>query len=220
MPKAFAWSYSHLNGLKTCPKRYYHTMVVKDVVDKETSALTHGNNVHKSLENYIASDTPMPVGMRQYQPIADKIKAAHGEALTETQLAVNEALQPVDWFADDVWCRTIIDAGKISPPRALILDWKTGRRSPDELQLKIMGLVLLAYMPELTVVEAAFIWLREGNKSDSTTIHRDDIASEWAEIMPLVERLRKAKENVDFPPLPGRLCKNYCPVKSCPYNGT
>lgn len=221
MSKPFAWSYSHLSGHKTCPKRYYHTMVAKDVKDDANSdALTWGNDVHGSLENYIKKDTPLPVGMRMYADIANKVKAAPGEALTETQLAVNAALQPVDWFAHDVWCRTIIDAGKINPPNALILDWKTGRRKPDELQLKIMALVLLAYMPEVTVVEAAFIWLRENNKADSITIHRDDIATEWAEIMPIVTRLKMAKENNDFAPLPGRLCKRYCPVKTCPFHGT
>ena len=223
IPKPFAWSYSHLKNYRTCPKRYYHTQVAKGgdkVTEKKTEALSWGDDVHKSLFEYIAKGTPLPVGMRQYQRIADKIKAAPGEPLTETQLAINAALQPVDWFAHDTWCRSIIDVGKIKPPHALILDWKTGKRTPDDLQLKIMGLVLFAYMPELTTIEVAFVWLRESGAVDSVTMNRDDIAEEWAEIMPLVERLRKAKENAEFPPLPGRLCKNYCPVKSCPYNGT
>ena len=72
------WSYSALTAYETCPRRYWHTRVAKDVIEPETQALTWGNAVHKALELRAKENKPLPTGMEHWEPLIAKIIGAGG----------------------------------------------------------------------------------------------------------------------------------------------
>ena len=59
-----AWSFSRLNGFETCPKKFWHTSVRKDVKEGESEAMRYGKMVHKALEKRVANGKPLPLSLR------------------------------------------------------------------------------------------------------------------------------------------------------------
>jgi hypothetical protein len=41
----------------------------------------------------------------------------------------------------------------------------------------------------------------------------------WNRLLPEVKKMEQAYVTLDYPPKPNGLCRNYCPVKSCPHHG-
>jgi len=87
-----AWTYSHLDKFETCPKQFYHGNVARDYVSQPTEATKWGERVHTAFENWINEGTPLPEGMTQWQPIADKIAAMPGEKNAEGKIAIDRNL--------------------------------------------------------------------------------------------------------------------------------
>jgi hypothetical protein len=101
----------------------------------------------------------------------------------------------------------------------MVIDWKAGKSANvDPVQLLLTSLMMFIQFPKLDRVVSIFAWLKEDHQTRQA-VYRDEAADHWAEIMPRVERLRQATLKNNFPPQPGRFCRNWCPVKSCEYNG-
>ena len=60
MNKQVAWSHSALNTFTTCPKKYWHEKIKKDVPFTESDASRYGKEVHKAFEDYIGKGTKLP----------------------------------------------------------------------------------------------------------------------------------------------------------------
>jgi hypothetical protein len=225
--KPFAWSYSRLKNFETCPKRYYHIDVKKDVKEEEGEALLWGNMVHKALAAYIAKNVPLPKGMESFQKWCDRITSGgNSQILVEQQLCINADFGPTAWFPSDAkragtgdpWYRGIGDVIKIAGPVALIVDWKTGKILEDSQQLALMAACVFAHYPEVVKVRSEFIWL----KDDANTrgdFHRNEMAQMWRNLWPRIEALKHAHDTLTFPPKEGGLCRRFCPVTSCALNG-
>ena len=126
MSDAFSWSYSVLKNWETCPKRYYHYNVAKDVKEPETDQLREGNQLHKHFENRVKTQTPLPLGYKQYEPLLAKLIAAPGETYAEQKLALTSSFTPTTFFGKGAWFRTVIDFTKINGKIATVVDYKTG----------------------------------------------------------------------------------------------
>lgn len=213
-----AWSYSSLTAFETCPRRYYHTRVAKDIVEPETQALTWGNAVHQALEARAKDGTPLPSGMEQWEPLVAKILAAGGEVFTEKQIALNQAFTPCDWFAKDVWVRSVVDVGVVSGNLLVALDYKTGKPKHDSDQLKLFAALLLAVYPECDVVKTGFLWLKT-NGIDQARFERSDLPAIWNVFLPRVTALETAQRTEHWPVRPSGLCRNWCPCSQCEHNG-
>lgn len=217
-----AWSYSSLTAFETCAKRYYHIKVAKDVSDTPGEAATWGQTVHKYLEDRVKDATPLPAAVAHYETLVAPLLRGQGEVFAEQQLAVNANLQPTDWFGADTWCRGIIDVGVVSPTgkSAVLLDWKTGKRKPENDQLKLFAGMAFAHSPELQKIKTGFVWLKE-NKIDRAEFTRDDIPAIWLTFSPRVKRMERAFESGEFPPKPSGLCSKWCPVpkSKCSFSG-
>jgi hypothetical protein len=216
--KPFAWSFSQLKNFETCSKRYYHYNVAKDVVEPSTPQLDAGNALHKHFEDRLVKGTPLPLGYGMYEKLLAKIVAAPGALYGEQKLAINANFEPRTYFARDVWLRTVADAAKVLGDRATIFDWKTGKPSDDETQLKLNAATMFAHAPELRRVRAALVFLGH-NATTQAEYDRDDLPEIWSEIMPRVRAMAKARQDQEYPPRPSGLCKRYCAVVSCPYFG-
>ena len=212
------WSYSSLTAYETCPRRYYHTRVAKDIVEPETQALTWGNAVHKALELRAKEDKPLPTGMEHWEPLVAKILAAGGEVFTEKQIALTKNFTPCDWFADDVWVRGVVDIGVVRGPLLVALDYKTGKPKHDSDQLQLFAALLMAVYPECDTVKTGFLWLKT-NGVDQARFERGDLPNIWNKFLPRVKALEEAHRTTTWPVRPSGLCRNWCPCKQCPHNG-
>lgn len=218
--KQTAWSYSRLNNFETCPKKYWHLSVAKDIREPEGEALRYGKLVHKAFEDCVGKGKPMPLNLRHMEKYAKKIASAKGTKLTEQQLAIDNMFQPSDWFSKDTWCRAIIDLAIVNGTHAVVIDYKTGRISKDFTQLRLAGAMLMLHEPEIETVDLCYLWTKDKKLTrDSDTLTRAAIKDVMMELMPRIKKYEHAHRTETFPARPGFLCKKFCPVEACPYHG-
>lgn len=217
-PKQFAWSYSKLKNFETCPHRYEQIDVLKAIKEEEGEALTYGNEVHKALAEAITSNKQLPLPFKHLQSWVDDMLTGEGKLLVEQKLAIDKDFGGVEWFAPTAWYRGIADVIKIIGPVALVVDWKTGKILEDGSQLALMAQCVFAHHPCVKKIRAEFVWLKE----DATTradYKREDMVTVWKDLWPRIEALKEAHETNNFPMKQGGLCRKWCPVTTCKYNG-
>ena len=218
MSDAFSWSYSVLKNWETCPKRYYHYNVAKDVKEPETDQLREGNQLHKHFENRVKTQTPLPLGYKQYEPLLAKLIAAPGETYAEQKLALTSSFTPTTFFGKGAWFRTVIDFTKINGKIATVVDYKTGKVASDTTQLQLMSATLFAADPQIQRVKAALLFVAHGQMEREEFV-RGDLTEIWGEILPRVKMVERARAAQHYLPTPSGLCRKYCAVVSCPHHG-
>lgn len=217
-PKPFAWSYSKLKNFEACPKKHFHVDIKKDAREEDSEALTWGNAVHKALALRVSKGVPLPAGMGHFDKWAKRITSGPGELFVEQQLAITDEFLPCEWFDSSAWYRGIGDVIKVIGPVALVADYKTGKILEDSVQLALMAACVFAHYPKVMRVRSEFIWLKEdaNSRADFT---RESVVEVWKATWPRIELLKNAHNTQDYPAKPGRLCRNWCPVKICKHHG-
>ena len=210
-----SWTFSQLESFATCPKQFFHLKVARDVVDPPNVHSEWGDRVHKALEARLKTNVDLPEGMQHWESMAGKVAALPGQLHCEFRLALDEAFQPAPWKQS--WTRGIADVLKVHRNRAAIMDWKTGGRKPSE-QLRLYAAYTFAHFPTVDYVDTAFIWLKE-KKIYRETVNRDQAPVIWREFLPKVNNLKRAYDANRWPERPSGLCRKWCPVKTCKYNG-
>jgi hypothetical protein len=220
--KSYSWSYSKLKNFELCPLKHYHVDFLPKghadkIVEPESEQIKWGNVVHKVLAQRIAHGTILPpVHATDLEPWALKVTKGAGTTLVEQQLAINEALQPCEWFGNDAWVRVKADVIKLNGPVGMVIDWKTGRILEDHAQLALTAAVMFAHYPDLKVIASLYVWLKE-NAETKLVVKREQLPQIWAALWPRMEALKHAYQTLTFPPTPNYTCR-YCPVKKCPHN--
>jgi CRISPR/Cas system-associated exonuclease Cas4 (RecB family) len=218
--KEIAWSYSRLNSYETCPKKFWHTALKKDVFEAESDAMRYGKKVHKALEVRVSNDKPLPLELRYLEPYARRLAKANGTKLTEQQLAIDRKFKPCSWFAKNTWCRAILDLAIVNKSHAVVFDYKTGKITDDFTQLRLAGALLMLHMPELETLDLSYLWTKDKQLTKyEDQFTRDSIKKVITELMPRIKRYEEAHHNDSFPARPSGLCKRHCPVKQCPHHG-
>jgi hypothetical protein len=219
-PKPFAWSYSKLKNYEVCPKRHYHVDIAKDFKEAESEQLRQGNLVHSFFERRLGPKAePFPGSYAEiYEPWAARVESGPGTVLVEQQLAITSDFEPCAWFAPTAWYRAKIDVLKLHGPFAILIDWKTGKVVEDSVQLILSAMCVFYHYPEVQVAKSVFAWLAENAESEEI-VHRHELPKLWNDLWPRIEELREAHARTNYPPTPGRLCRSWCPVTSCPHNG-
>jgi hypothetical protein len=124
-------SFSRLSTFEQCPAQFDYLYVSKRVQSTMNEASEYGDRVHKVLEakgNGSLDESTLTLegkqSLERWGALVDKITSRPGEKLFEHQMAVNRQLQPVDWFAKDVWIRSIADVLVVDGDTAYCLDYK------------------------------------------------------------------------------------------------
>ncbi len=217
MSKLAAWSYSRIKSFEECPKAFWHVSVNKDIPFQETDATRFGKESHLSIADFMRGNIKqMPLHLRHHEPALLKFKAIPGEKVIEQQIALNAQYQMTEWFAKDAYLRVISDLTILNGTKAVVFDWKTGKRSDDFTQLKLTAATTFLIAPEIEKITIAFYWMKE-KAAPSQVLERTQAGDVWSEILPRVQRYQEAHDTNNFPARPGKNCK-WCPVKSCPYN--
>lgn len=227
MNKPVAWSYSSLNAFEVCPRRYQLTKVTKQVVEGQTEATLWGNRVHKALEDRVGKGVALPDTLKQFEPVAVSItnKRHDGWSIQcEQKMALTKDFRPTSWFGkgpgQEVWVRGITDVTLVKGDKAIVLDHKTGKPTPESAQLRLTAAMTFAHKPQVKTIMNSFLWLKHGTQT-TEVFTRDDIPTIWQEFMPRVERLNVAMAENKFPPKPSGLCNKWCPVPKslCQFSG-
>ena len=210
-----AWTFSTLEAFNTCPRQFYHLRVAKDIVEPPSEAILWGSKVHEAFEERIKHGTALPEGMTQWEGLAKKINALPGDKHAEYPMAISESFEPAPW--DSAWSRGIADMLIINSERAMVLDYKTGKRKITD-QLALYAAYTFAHFPDVKVVQSGFVWLKE-KSIDKEEFKKEDAPIIWHKFLPRVNQLEKAYGENAWPPKPSGLCKKFCSVVRCEYNG-
>ncbi len=215
---SFSWSFSKLQSSETCAYRYQQVDLLRKYKDEDRTALDWGSQVHTAFANSFIRDEPLPAVMAPWQHWVDEIKALPGRIVIEAKWALDRQFNKVPWSAPTAWYRGKADLTRIDGPIADGVDWKTGRIKEDETQLLLMAQLVFAHFPGVKRCRQRFVWLKE----DCATVriyNRRDMAQQWIGILGRVHNLEEMESTKVFPKKPGALCREWCPVKDCEFNG-
>ena len=216
-PMQLAHSYSAVKLYENCPQRYYRQRIVKDVVDEGGEASKFGERIHIMLENRIRDRIPLPVEAAPYEPLCRSLEhaAEGGELSVEKELVLTEALSPTGWWEPDAWLRSKLDILVLRGDRAVVIDWKTGKRNPDFFQMGIFAAQVFKHYPDVARVDTSLVWLRQ-YEMDTETYLRSQSNALWADILSRIRRIYQSVEHDNWPAKPSGLCR-YCPARQdCP----
>jgi len=143
-------SFSRLSTFEQCPAQFDYLYVSKRVQNTMNEASEYGDRVHKVLEakgNGSLDESTLTLegkqSLERWGALVDKITSRPGEKLFEHQMSVNRQLQPVDWFAKDVWIRSIADVLVVDGDTAYCLDYKTGKVKENPTQLQLFAAMVM-----------------------------------------------------------------------------
>ncbi len=218
--KPFTWSYSRLKNFRACPKKHYHTDLIKDAKQEESEALTYGNAVHDAMAKRCQKGTPLPAPFRDFETEAARFAAPVPgmQLLVEQSMGLRRDFTACGFFDPKVWLRVKVDGVKIGQQAAVAIDWKTGKINEESEQLALTAAVVFATYPNIQKVLTEYIWL--GNNARTRVIFtRPMMVDLWNHLMPELNAYEQAYLQDNFPPKPGGLCKSWCTVKACPFWG-
>jgi hypothetical protein len=217
-----AWSFTALKQFETCPRQYYEQRIAKSVPYVQSDAAAWGDRVHQALEARLKAQSPLPDLLKTYEPLAETIEAraqSLGASIhCEQKVAITHDFIVTDWFAPDVWLRGAFDVVLDAGEKLVLLDWKTGKRRPEQDQLKLFSVLASIVYPAARVFHTGFVWLKT-QQLDVTTYKMDDLRDIWTNYIGRAGRLDQAVKHNEFPPKPSGLCRGWCPVKTCQYFG-
>lgn len=219
--KPFTWSYSALKNYRNCPKKHFEVDILKSHGEERSEALAVGEEIHKAMELRCGKGVPLPPALQQYEPEAVKVVGNMPPGtilLVEEKAAIRKDFTACGYFDPGVWCRMKIDVAKVCGDVGALVDWKTGKIVEDSEQLAINAAWMFAKFPAVQRIRTKYVWL--GQFAETVVdFGRHDMVGLWNHLMPELQQYEQAKATATFPPKPGGLCRNYCPVTSCGYHG-
>lgn len=216
MTQPTAWSYSRIESSETCPRKYWHLNVAKDLKEPESSYQIEGKETHEAFKAFFKSGAALPLHLRHHGPVLAKINGLPvTDKLVEQQIALDARWQPTDWFSKTAWVRVISDLTQLNGRVATCWDWKTGKQKDDFTQLKLNAAITMHLAPEVDSVTMAYYWTKSRNiTKDSIT--RAQLPEFWGEMLARVQVFQQRYDSADFPPRPNPFCRG-CIVTTCQY---
>jgi len=218
-PPIRAESFSSINTFHTCPKQYEHLYVLKDVKSIPGEAALWGTEVHRQLEEYIANGTPVtdPAAMRGVVFVDQARKGAPGwSEYAEHKWGLTEDFKTTGFSDNDCLLRGVIDFLRVGDGKALIVDWKTGKKKDNTDQMDIFALAAFHTFPEVKKIRGIYVWLKEGESPTMKDYLRSDLDRLKEEVLEKLEPIQMAAETGEYPMKMSGLCRGWCPVKTCP----
>jgi hypothetical protein len=121
--KIASWSFSAIEQFRNCPRQYQAERITKEVPYVEGPHQKHGNWVHKMFEDRINKNRTLPPELKEFEPVLKRIKEWPA-VRAEMALAIDDKLQPTEYFSKTAWCRAKIDVWSVDGNLCRIVDWK------------------------------------------------------------------------------------------------
>lgn len=222
MTKVMPLSFSRLSTFEQCPAQFDYLYVSKRVVNQSNEHSEYGDRVHKVLEakgkgtlDEGALSAEEKITLDKWGPIVDRITSQSGDKYFEHQMAVNRNLQPVGWFAPDVWIRSIADVLVVDGATAYCLDYKTGKVKENPTQLQLFAAMVFWHFPQVETVKTSFVWLKFDEVTNSR-YERRFLGALWRALEPRFTKVQDIIELGVFETKPSGLCP-WCAAKDiCP----
>lgn len=211
MSQPLAHSFSSLEVFNSCPKRFYHLRIAKDIKE-DSSTADDGTRQHKALEDRIKEGTPLPPHMEKHESQLSAITNSGLTVIAEQELAVTKELIPCDWWHPDVFLRVKADVALYTETTAALMDWKTGKRRPKPFQLELGALAQFIHYPKVKLTKAAFLWLKDDAADHYTYTREKDYDRILAKLTTKTDRVDAAVEEDVWQAKPGYHC-NWCGAK-------
>ena len=215
------WSHSSLKQFETCARQYHEIKVLKKWPFEQGEQALYGEKLHLAAELYVKDGTPIPPEYAFIKPVIDALLTKKGEKLPEFEMALDEQLNVVDWKADNVWVRGIADLLIIDEEDGIAwcIDYKTGSdKYPDKNQLDLMALMVFKHFPAITEVRGALLFVVK-NSIVKHKVTREDEEKLWWKYRERVASISGCMDTGVWRPKQSGLCKKYCAVLTCEYNG-
>ncbi len=158
-----SWSFSRFSHYTKCPLAA-KLSIIDRLPQAESAAMARGDAIHKQAAGYISGAVEhLPESLMLFKDLFQDLRARFEDDVTvEDTWALRRDWSVTTW--DDwqgCWLRIKTDAVRLTDEHLDILDWKTGKFSPQynvaeyELQLELYSLgALLLYggaIPDITV---------------------------------------------------------------------
>jgi len=222
MTKVMPLSFSRLSTFEQCPAQFDYLYVSKRVVNQSNEHSDYGDRVHKVLEakgkgelDETALSDEGKQTLERWGALVDKVVSRSGDKYFEHQMAVNRNLAPVEWFAPDVWIRSIADVLVVDGETAYCLDYKTGKVKENPTQLQLFAAMVFWHFPNVQTVKTSFIWLKFDEVTNAK-YERRFLDSLWRALEPRFDKVQEVINLGVFETKPSGLCP-WCAAKSiCP----
>ena len=197
---------------ENCPRRYYYQRITKEVKGTGSDATIYGERVHEALEHRLEDKVELPAESSKYESLCKSIEGIGGTLHIEQKFTLTENLTPTGWWEKDAWLRSILDVLIIIGDKAIVMDWKTGKRRPDFTQLELFALQVFQHFPSINSVKSSFVWLKD-MAIDTENYKRDSQDDLWVKLLTRIERINESLLHNVWTPKPSGLCK-FCPAKN------
>lgn len=214
MPAPLPWSYTSLADFKNCPKQFYHKRILKDVRDEQTQQMLWGVTVHKAFELYVGQGTPLPDMLKEHQPYLDTLRKAPGTAKVEMKVGLDRRIEPCAFFDPDVWWRGVLDYHRVHGRTADVVDYKSGKRKLDWVQLYCFAIWLFRSYPDVSTIDLRLYWVQDKTE-DHKLVTRPMQAELWSYMTDDLKMMKQAFKDDVWPAKPSGLCNGWCPVRTC-----
>lgn len=220
MAKVLPWSYSSLTAFETCPFRYQQERILKVIPKVVYKEADEGVKRHAAIEHYLKGEAPLE-DTKLRELVDSTLQHLNPTCFKyEHKLAITKDRQPCEWDDSDAYYRGILDVMYVDPAwkNGAIYDWKNGKVNEYSEQLKANALLVMAHYPHVETVHTEYVWMRF-NKTTPAKVFRDFSEPIWVKFVKRVDKLEDALDKDKWPKKTSGLCKKYCPVKSCEFNG-
>jgi hypothetical protein len=229
LAKAFSWSFSKLKAYEVCPRRYEATDLRKTVEEQRSQALDRGDALHAAMYARIVGAAPLPPEFIYMETWATKLTGLlHPFQVIqgELKLSLSKDGKPTGFFERATWVRGLVDYFRLVPTEVKnadfghVVDFKTGKPPKiwDGTQLLINAHLIFAHYKSVQKLRVDYLWT-EYNDTTHEMFTRAEAQKGFAGLLPRVNTMEQAHTDNKFPPKPGGLCYEYCPVVSCEYHG-
>lgn len=229
MSGSYVWSWTGLSAYRQCPLQFAETKVRKRVAQPSSPALVRGREVHDHIAQWLSSGAVDPIDPKivraapRVQSLVQRLTERYGPVhAVEHMLGVRRDWSPCDFFADDVWGRNVCDALWAADKRAVVIDWKTGTTEASIEQLQLLSAFVMAHMPRVATVSAAFVYVDDTSEDDRSGIVVTSFTRqrfEWLvqDGVADLDELYRSLERDEWPTKAGKHC-SWCPVVECKFN--
>lgn len=221
MTRPVQWSYSGLSAYETCAKQYYEMKVLKAWPREETEQTLYGTQLHEQAELFVRDGRPLDPSFAMMQPMLDALVAMPGRKFPELEMALRSDLTPCAFKDPNYWVRGIADLVIVDDDNmtARVYDYKSGsNKYPKTDQLTLMALLIFKLFPHVKSVSGGLLFVLK-NTVTKHRVAREQETELWGRYRERIARLEQAHATGVWNPTQSGLCRRYCGVLNCPFNG-
>lgn len=220
-PIKVTWSHSSLKDYENCPRKYHEVKVLEKWPREETQQTLYGTKLHEQCELYVRDGRPLDDDFKFMQPMMNKLMAMPGRKYPEYEMALTSDLRVCNFKDPNRWVRGIADLVIIDDDNltARVFDYKSGGdKYPDVSQLELMAIMIFKHFPHIRSVTGGLLFVLK-NTVFKCKIELDAADAIWWKYRERVARIEQAYANGVWNPKSSGLCKKYCVVTTCEFNG-